>query len=305
MKKITRFYSLIALFVSAFLSFGAQAQLPDSVAITTDGTWIIEHSYTYYGYDPQIGSYNWLTTKSFMYYRSGTDTIIGGLTYTQLLGLSIVADGNGAYSSDPFSSESYVLAYRNDMNRRAYKVDPASTTVSLWYDFNPGLGDTLWNPVAPESTPYYVVDGIDSVDYCGTMYQQFSYDDSNFQTNPSTQRVGRLINFLKSYQTPFETDRIVSFCEESIPFASIASVDEATNNVVFHLYPNPAEDVVEISMDNGVLASRVVIYDVMGNQLYDDQTGSNSISIGHLAAGNYFVSVITERGVQTQKLIKK
>lgn len=287
------------------VSFSTQAQLPDSVAITTDGSWIIRHSETVYGYNPQSGAYENMTTYTFKYYRSGNDTIIGGLTYTQLLRSTIIPDGNGAYSSSPFSSEINVLAYRNDMNRRAYKVEPNSTNESIWYDFNPGMDDTLWNPVAPVSTPYYVVNGIDSVDYCGTMYEQFSYDDANFQTNPSTQRVGRQINFLKSYQTPFETDKIVSFCEESVPFASIAGVDETANGGSFHLYPNPAEDLVQLSFKNGAVPSRILMYDLMGNLLFSDETGSNAISVGHLASGNYLVSVITDLGMYTQKFVKK
>lgn len=296
------------------LSFSTQAQLPDSVAITTDGSWYIQHSSTTYGYSSQSGSYQWITTSTFYYYRSGADTLINGIPYTQLLQQHIIPDGNGAYSISPWSSEQFVLAYRNDMNRRAYKVDPGSTTESLWYDFNPGLGDTLWNPVAPVSTPYYVVNGIDSFDYCGTMYEQFSYDDSSFQTSPSTQRVGRSINFIRSYESVFETDVIVSFCEESIPFASIAGVDEASTEDLFHLFPNPAEDVITVSHSANSNSDIVIsVFDLTGQRITiehvsEPNNGQNTLqlNISNLPKGSYFIRVQKNNGVvQTERFIKQ
>ncbi|MDG1333976.1 MAG: T9SS type A sorting domain-containing protein [Crocinitomicaceae bacterium] len=301
MKKLTCFYHSFALFVTVLISVNAKAQLPDSIAITTDGSWIIEHSETVYGFNPQTGNYEYMTTLSHDYYRSGDDTLIGGLTYTQMLKLPIIASG-AAFTSNPQQSESYAFAYRNDMNRRAYKVDFGSTTEELWYDFNPGLGDTLWNPVAVASIPYFVVSEVDSAEFCGTQYERFVYENYPY---PNIQRVGRYINFIRSYNDQFIADKIHFFCEASVPFASVTGVEETLNDELLRLFPNPAEDVVELSITNDTAPTQVLIHDIMGNLVFSDESSSNSIAIGHLSSGSYFVSVVTQKGVLTQKLIKK
>lgn len=191
------------------------------------------------------------------------------------------------------------------MNRRAYKIDSGSTTEDLWYDFNPGLGDTLWNPVAAVTTPYFVINGIDSIDFCGTMYEQFSYDADNYPPYPSIQRVGRQHNFFHTYESPFRADFIISFCEESVPFATIASVDEASNDGHFHLFPNPAEDVITIS--SSVHSSsdiEIRVYNLTGQQMsgvHSSQSngGENAqqLNISSLPKGLYYVHIQKENGV--------
>lgn len=71
------------------------------------------------------------------------------------------------------------------------------------------------------------------------------------------------------------------------------------------VYPNPSEDIVQLSMGNELVPSQILIYDLTGNLVFEDHSGATTISIGHLPAGSYLMSLITDHDIQTLKLLKK
>lgn len=211
------------LFIAAF-SFNASAQLPDSIAITTNGSWIIEHSETTYGWNPQLNAYTYNTTNSYKYYRSGPDTLINVTPYTQLLFTYLNKNTDGTFSPAGVASEIYHFAYRNDNDRRCFRIPNSSSTEELWYDFNLDVGDTIWNPVTIGDHPYLTVSAIDSIDYCDSSYANYHFNEvANHYS--SIQRIGSTINFLNNYGTAFTADKIIYFCEESVSVGTVAGVE--------------------------------------------------------------------------------
>lgn len=71
------------------------------------------------------------------------------------------------------------------------------------------------------------------------------------------------------------------------------------------VFPNPAKTICNVKVDGFVGNGTVVVTNLYGKQIkqFPLSIGSNIIDLNSIAKGVYFVSVITEQGKQTQKLI--
>ncbi len=78
----------------------------------------------------------------------------------------------------------------------------------------------------------------------------------------------------------------------------------AVNNQ-FIIYPNPAHNVVNIKINKLIGAGSFVITDLYGKQLKTQRLsiGANTIDVSSFAKGMYLVTVITDQGKQTQKIV--
>ncbi len=83
----------------------------------------------------------------------------------------------------------------------------------------------------------------------------------------------------------------------------IKNNDLLTNN--FTLYPNPVHSTVYLKVDKLINNGTIVITDLYGKQLKQQSLsfGINTIDVSNLAKGMYLVSIITENGKQTQKMV--
>jgi len=66
---------------------------------------------------------------------------------------------------------------------------------------------------------------------------------------------------------------------------------------VFNVYPNPADDVIQIQLNHGgnlISTMEVVILDLYGREVVYDMNSSGAVDIHDLADGIYFVKVRTE-----------
>ncbi len=84
-----------------------------------------------------------------------------------------------------------------------------------------------------------------------------------------------------------------------------AATETMSSNLEYVMYPNPARASVNISVDKLVGNGQIVITDLYGKQLKTQtlSMGSNSVNIEKLAKGFYFVSIVTNEGKKTEKLI--
>jgi Leucine-rich repeat (LRR) protein len=75
----------------------------------------------------------------------------------------------------------------------------------------------------------------------------------------------------------------------------------------FSLYPNPANDIVNIAAKNSIEVKSMSVYDVLGQiviAVLDAKTISN-IDVSKLSSGNYFLKMNTNKGTSNVKFIKK
>jgi len=77
-----------------------------------------------------------------------------------------------------------------------------------------------------------------------------------------------------------------------------------TLNRNIKLFPNPAENMLNISLPDGAVVKSATIYNVLGQTVLKS-SGQTSWNISTLAPGVHFISVVTDAGVIRQKFIKK
>lgn len=73
----------------------------------------------------------------------------------------------------------------------------------------------------------------------------------------------------------------------------------------FVVYPNPAKNVIYLNLETLTNNGRVVITDLYGKQVKQQSLslGNNTVDVSKLSRGVYMISVITQDGKQTQKIL--
>ena len=85
----------------------------------------------------------------------------------------------------------------------------------------------------------------------------------------------------------------------------VVGLNDVMTNVEANLYPNPANQYFNVSSLS--IIDRVQITNVLGQVVMTKEIGANgaNINIESLEAGNYFVTIYTNQGVATKKLLVK
>ena len=85
----------------------------------------------------------------------------------------------------------------------------------------------------------------------------------------------------------------------------VVGLNDVMTNVEANLYPNPANQYFNVSSLS--IIDRVQISNVLGQVVMTKEIGANgaNINIENLEAGNYFVTIYTNQGVATKKLLVK
>ena len=84
-----------------------------------------------------------------------------------------------------------------------------------------------------------------------------------------------------------------------------SSNDQLAGSSEFTMYPNPARSFISLSIKTLIGAGNIVVTDLYGKQVKQQplSMGNNTVDVAHLAKGFYLVSIITEQGKTTKKLI--
>lgn len=96
------------------------------------------------------------------------------------------------------------------------------------------------------------------------------------------------------YQTYSETLDAIGLGLNNIEFGGMMSV-----------YPNPAKENLNIKVTNGILIERVMIYNVLGQKVYDqkiDKNPSTMLNIENISSGIYNIQVYTDKGIMKSKI---
>ena len=95
--------------------------------------------------------------------------------------------------------------------------------------------------------------------------------------------------------------------DNNIPGTCIVSVEEEITQSTFNLYPNPANDVLNISFQNTIINEKQIrIFEGIGKICYQKNISSNSlrIDISDYTEGIYLFEVIENGNRTTKKIIK-
>ena len=82
----------------------------------------------------------------------------------------------------------------------------------------------------------------------------------------------------------------------------IASLDEPDAENKLIIFPNPAQDELNISFE-GYTIEEIAIYTLTGQQILKAKPANGTIDISHLQPGMYFVEVTIENTKVRQKLL--
>ncbi|NND95318.1 MAG: PKD domain-containing protein, partial [Flavobacteriales bacterium] len=69
------------------------------------------------------------------------------------------------------------------------------------------------------------------------------------------------------------------------------------------IYPNPADEQIYVNSDSDLAIIGISIFDNIGRLIARPILDQNAIDVSYLPAGNYFVEILTEKGISKEKLI--
>ncbi len=111
----------------------------------------------------------------------------------------------------------------------------------------------------------------------------------------------KLIAFAYRFSSNHETDEVLNATEEDL-VGGIAGMGE-NEETIFRLYPNPADDIIFMGLDNHVSIIQITLTDISGRIVKTIDGNMSSIAIEDLSAGVYQVKIIATQGYYTQKLV--
>jgi len=69
------------------------------------------------------------------------------------------------------------------------------------------------------------------------------------------------------------------------------------------IYPNPARDIMNISLEKNALIKEVTIFNQTGQKVFEGRPQNNTIDVSGLKRGIYFVKVNRDNGIVGEKLV--
>lgn len=88
---------------------------------------------------------------------------------------------------------------------------------------------------------------------------------------------------------------------------SVNAKQSDTSNVSeeIKLYPNPVTSLLYLENSNGTTIDKVIVFDVLGNKVIENNDVNTPIDVQQLAAGTYILQLVSEEQKQYAKFIKK
>lgn len=84
-----------------------------------------------------------------------------------------------------------------------------------------------------------------------------------------------------------------------------SSVSQYNLNNLISVYPNPTNGILHISSKENIIIEEVKIYNLQGRELFSFVQNSETINIQDLSAGIYLMSITTNQGSISKRVIKK
>lgn len=111
-------------------------------------------------------------------------------------------------------------------------------------------------------------------------------------------RINNIASIYFDYNFPIDTNTATSTFQTLI-----------NNNFEFRdyfsLYPNPVHNNLYFSKYQDISANFVRFYNNLGQLVLTITNPSNTIDVSSLQAGNYFINIVTDKGVLNSKFIKE
>lgn len=206
-------------------------------------------------------------------------------------------------SEEVYGSLESVYNISIDANRMILSTDFPNTSTGLYYQAN----------IEDPFDPVQIYEGGPTSSYItGSFVYFYDLDTEQFfrinLTDPdfTPELLFDYPTFDSSYSIAIEDNIIYAsvIFSEIITFDFNAlSTDEFASNEI-SIFPNPAQDVINITNENGFEFTDASLVNILGS-VNKVNIINNSIDISLLASGVYMLNLVTEKGVITKKIIKQ
>ena len=86
---------------------------------------------------------------------------------------------------------------------------------------------------------------------------------------------------------------------------ALVLVDEINSNGHFLIYPNPVKDYITISCKYEAPLKKIIIYNQLGQTVYEAEVLNSTINVSNLQSGMYIIEIVTSEFKIREKLIKR
>lgn len=203
--------------------------------------------------------------------------------------------------------------------------DQAETEIRDFWSYNPN--ENKWSrqadfPGLPRQTA--IGYSLENMGYIGGGMSSYSINRQDFwQYNPENDEWKQLENANLNY---FNTAWSVGFTIENYFFYGtgvnfpdflysnkfykrnfsqlINNLEDDNNHFEMFIYPNPFKDILYIN-NKITHGNKLVIFDLLGNEVYRKENVSSYVNLSHLKKGIYFVQLFNNENVKIEKILKQ
>lgn len=186
----------------------------------------------------------------------------------------------------------------------------ATNTVTGCTRTSPFAVKVLTNTITITSTaPTNLCLGQSAVLTASVAGEQAYFAWSNASVASTTTMVTPTVTTTYTYTAPWGLNGNV--CEYSATYTQSVSVctgiDEETDNHLISMYPNPANEVLNVELENFNKVTTISIINALGEEVLINKEviQYSTFNIQHLTSGVYFIQVESKQGTTTKKFIKQ
>jgi len=265
------------------------------VFINRDATWNVARTYP----DANPDNPSFVATTTTVYGFSG-DTLIENEFWDKYY---FTSDSN-------FIEELTYVGCMQETDGIVVYMDTTNAVDTL-YNFNLQVGDSVFYDIGFEGA-YLLIESIDSIEIEEVFHKLFYFNEpifGFFDLNEIwIEDIGSIHGPLfPAYPTVFSTelpDSMYLTCykiDNEVTWNNpnydacyvniVLSIDEL-RILNFKIYPNPAQNEIFISSNNGIVIEEVNIYNQLGQNVIHQYNNNGSVDVSSLIPGVYFVEVL-------------
>lgn len=87
----------------------------------------------------------------------------------------------------------------------------------------------------------------------------------------------------------------------NLDISNYSGINEISNNYNLAVYPNPASDILNVNIEGISDISKIIVYDMLGQEVYSNFTEFNKINTSEFNSGLYTISVFTKSNIYQSK----
>lgn len=110
------------------------------------------------------------------------------------------------------------------------------------------------------------------------------------------------VKALTTYYVKASTDYGFTTKAITIVVSAALGISEFKESAKITIYPNPTTDSVTVSLSNNAAVQKISVYNNLGQLVRTE--AKNTVSLQNLANGNYYLTIQTEEGSYSKKVIK-